>query len=93
MPVVLRPQFDDGFNTEHTFPQSFFSQNLPMRSDLFHIFPTLATANSERANFPFGVVSQASGSLAAPKEGEIYLSRGINTKYGCESHDVFCASV
>ena len=58
-----------GFNTEHTFPQSFFNQNLPMRSDLFHLFPTLATANSERGNFPFGVVSQASWQMGGSKRG------------------------
>ncbi len=45
-----------GFNTEHTFPQSFFNQDLPMRSDLFHLFPTTATSNSVRSNFPFGEV-------------------------------------
>lgn len=46
-----------GFNTEHTFPQGFFSQNLPMRSDLFHLYPTKINANSERGNLPFGVVT------------------------------------
>lgn len=45
------------FNTEHTFPQSLFSQNLPMRSDLFHIFPTDVDANGKRANDPFGNVT------------------------------------
>lgn len=46
-----------GFNTEHTYPQSFFSQNLPMRSDLYHLFPTKSDANSQRSNLPFGVVN------------------------------------
>jgi hypothetical protein len=44
------------FNTEHTFPQSFFSSMSPMVSDLNHLFPTDNTANSQRGNFPFGVV-------------------------------------
>lgn len=44
------------FNTEHTYPQSLFSSNLPMLSDLHHIFPTDATPNSKRGNDPFGVV-------------------------------------
>ena len=48
---------NQGFNTEHTFPQGFFSQNLPMRSDLFHLFPTQQNANSQRGNLPFGVVT------------------------------------
>ena len=45
------------FNTEHTFPQGFFSQALPMRSDLHHLFPTTNNSNSERGNKPFGVVT------------------------------------
>lgn len=49
-----------GFNTEHTFPQGFFNQDLPMRSDIFHLFPTDASANSERGNSPFGVVNNPS---------------------------------
>jgi len=45
------------FNTEHTFPQSFFSQSEPMRSDLHHLFPTDNSSNNVRADNPFGVVS------------------------------------
>ena len=44
------------FNTEHTWPQSTFSENEPMRSDLYHLFPTDVTANGIRANYPFGKV-------------------------------------
>jgi len=45
------------FNTEHTYPQSTFSSAEPMKSDLFHLFPTTNTSNSNRGNNPFGVVS------------------------------------
>ena len=45
------------FNTEHTFPQGFFSENEPMRSDLYHLFPTDAPANNSRANFAFGIAT------------------------------------
>ena len=44
----------NNFNCEHTFPQSFFSQNLPMRSDLHHLFSTDDAANNSRGNLPFG---------------------------------------
>ena len=44
------------FNTEHTWPQGFYSQADPMRSDLHHLFPTDSAANSARSNFPFGPV-------------------------------------
>ena len=46
-------------NAEHTVPQSFFrpgGQNdasEPMRSDLFHLFPSYNSWNSTRNNFPF----------------------------------------
>lgn len=45
-----------GFNTEHTWPQSFFNENEPMKSDLHHLFPTDAEPNNRRANYPFGFV-------------------------------------
>ena len=45
------------FNTEHTFPQSLFSSLEPMRSDMFHLFPTDETANGKRSNYPFGIVT------------------------------------
>lgn len=48
---------NQGFNTEHTFPQGFFNSAFPMKSDLHHLFPTNATANSQRGNYPFGVVT------------------------------------
>lgn len=55
-----------GFNTEHVFPQSLFSENLPMRADLFHLFPATESSNNIRGNLPFGAVSspdwQAGGS-------------------------------
>lgn len=44
------------FNTEHTWPQSTFSENEPMRSDLYHLYPTDVNANAVRSNYPFGNV-------------------------------------
>jgi hypothetical protein len=45
------------FNTEHTFPQGYFSSLEPMKSDLHHLFPTDNLANNARGDNPFGVVS------------------------------------
>jgi hypothetical protein len=59
----------NSFNCEHTFPQGFFSQNEPMRSDIHHLFPTDIAANSQRDNDPFGVVSNASWSQGGSKSG------------------------
>ncbi len=66
------------FNTEHTFPQSLFSSNQPMLSDLYHIFPTDDAANSTRGNLPFGVItsgatwtvggSECNGTIFEPRD-------------------------
>lgn len=58
---------NQGFNTEHTYPQSFFSSNEPMVSDLFHIFPTDNTSNSERGNNPFAMVASPNWSVGGSK--------------------------
>jgi hypothetical protein len=50
-------QTNFSFNTEHTFPQTFFSSMEPMRSDLHHLFPTDDLANNTRGNNPFNLVS------------------------------------
>jgi endonuclease I len=47
----------NNFNCEHTFPQGFFSQNLPMRSDMHHLYSTDDGANNSRGNLPFGVAT------------------------------------
>ena len=45
----------DGFNREHSFPKSWFDDNYPMYTDLFHLYPTDIKVNSQRSNYPFGV--------------------------------------
>ncbi|MDQ3019564.1 MAG: endonuclease [Bacteroidota bacterium] len=53
IPSVNPPQ---SMNTEHTFPQGFFNENEPMRSDIHHLFPSDEQANSRRSNLDFGYV-------------------------------------
>ncbi len=48
---------DNGFNTEHTWPQSFFDQALPMRSDIHHLFITREDVNGARSNFKFDEIN------------------------------------
>jgi hypothetical protein len=48
----------DGMNAEHSWPQSFFNQALPMRADLHHIFPTFMKPNNSRGSEPFAMVSR-----------------------------------
>ena len=49
----------DGMNAEHSWPQSFFNQALPMRADLHHIFPTFIKPNNTRGSEPYAIVSKA----------------------------------
>jgi len=61
----------DFINCEHTWPQSFFKESLPMVGDLHHLQSTLSVPNNRRWHLPFGVVtdkveySTASGSKLA----------------------------
>lgn len=55
------------FNTEHTFPQGFFSSAEPMKSDLHHLFPTDDASNNYRANNPFGVVASPTWTVGGSK--------------------------
>lgn len=50
---------NDCYNREHIFPQGFFDQQLPMRSDIHHVVPTDGYVNGRRSNYPFGEVSNA----------------------------------
>ncbi len=70
-------QTNDNFNTEHTFPQGFFSQNEPMRSDLHHLFPTNDAANNSRSNLPFGIASTP------------YVSESINNPSHLGSNNLY----
>ncbi len=70
-------QNNDNFNTEHTFPQGFFSQNEPMRSDLHHLFPTNDAANNSRGSYPFGVASTP------------YIDDAINTPSHLGSNNLY----
>ncbi|MEM9023495.1 MAG: endonuclease, partial [Bacteroidota bacterium] len=60
---------NQGVNTEHTFPQSFYNSNLPMRADIHHLFITEGGANSSRSNLPFGVVNNADWQVGGSKRG------------------------
>ena len=51
----------DAWNKEHSIPQSWFNEGSPMKSDLFHLYPTDARVNNFRSNFPYGEVSGTNG--------------------------------
>lgn len=74
---------NQNFNTEHTWPQSFFNSNDPMVSDLHHLFPTDAVPNNARANYPFGFV--VSG--ITYQNGGSKLGRDLNNNIVFEPRD------
>ncbi|MBO4873919.1 MAG: endonuclease [Bacteroidales bacterium] len=47
----------DCYNREHTVPQSWFGDSTPMKTDLFHVYPTDGWVNNKRGNLPLGKVS------------------------------------
>lgn len=50
----------DCYNREHSFPQSWFNEASPMKTDLFHVLPTDGYVNGKRSSYPFGEVNQIS---------------------------------
>lgn len=52
-------QEGDCYNREHSVPQSWFGEGTPMKTDLFHIYPTDGCVNGKRNNFAFGEVGNA----------------------------------
>ncbi|MBW2701494.1 MAG: endonuclease [Deltaproteobacteria bacterium] len=52
----------DVMNAEHTWCQSWGADVEPNRSDLHHLFPVVATINSRRNDYHFGVVVNATWS-------------------------------
>ena len=55
------------WNKEHSIPQSWFGEASPMKSDLFHVYPTDARVNNARSNYPFGETSNRSAIASSPK--------------------------
>ena len=53
------PTSDGGlsFNTEHTWPQSFYDGGEPMKNDIHHLFPVWSSVNSSRGNNPFAEIA------------------------------------
>ena len=59
----------NNMNCEHTMPQSLFGSASPMQTDIHHLFPSDAVANSVRSNNPFGPVNNPTWSVGGSKYG------------------------
>lgn len=47
------------YNREHTWPQSKFSSDTPMQTDLFHVIPTDYIVNYTRGDLPYGMATSS----------------------------------
>lgn len=52
----------DCYNREHSVPKSWFSEQSPMKSDVWHVYPTDGKINGMRSNNPFGEVGSGASS-------------------------------
>lgn len=48
----------DGYNREHSVPQSWFNKANPMKCDVVHVLPTDGYVNNRRGSYPFGEVKK-----------------------------------
>lgn len=48
------------YNREHSFPKSWFDDDYPMYTDLFHLYPTDGYVNGQRSNYPYGETNNPS---------------------------------
>ena len=72
----------DSYNREHSFPQSWFNSNIPMHTDLFHVYPTDGFVNNKRQNYPFGET-----------KGEEYKSNNGFSKLGTCTYTGYSGTV
>jgi endonuclease I len=79
---------ENNFNCEHTWPQSFSDQHEPMRSDLFHLYPSDVTANSKRSNLDFGVVTSVSWSSGGSRLGTDATGQTVFEPRDCHKGNV-----
>lgn len=84
----------DGYNREHTIPQSIFSSAAPMKSDIYHVYPTDSKINGVRSNYCHGEVgtvktaSKNNFSLLGAPNNELRNS-GCNEGYVFEPNDIY----
>lgn len=74
----------DCYNREHIFPQGFFDNQFPMRSDIHHVVPTDGRVNGFRGNFPFGEVGSSlvsQSGISNPTDNGSKLGNSITPGY------------
>lgn len=79
----------DGWNKEHSIPQSWFKEKSPMKSDLFHVYPTDARVNNFRSNLPYGECAGDNGTGISNNTGKHALGKVGNSTFEGYSGRVF----
>lgn len=77
------------YNREHLFPQSKFSSEYPMYSDLWIVYPTDAFVNAKRANYPYGEVAGATYTSSNGSKLGANTYPGAPSTLCFEPHDSF----
>jgi hypothetical protein len=75
-------------NCEHTWPQSFFDKKEPMRSDIWHLYPTNSDANGRRSSYPFGDVKKVTWSSGGSKLGSNSKGKTVFEPRDCHKGNV-----
>ncbi|MBS1546975.1 MAG: endonuclease [Bacteroidetes bacterium] len=68
----------DCYNREHSFPQSWFNSQMPMNTDLFHLYPTDGYVNNMRGNLPYGDVGSADWTSTNGSKKGLCVDPGYN---------------
>ena len=74
----------DGYNREHTVPQSFFKEKMPQKGDRHHLFLTDGQVNNVRSNYPFGE-TDATNSWSGYSNGDKALGKFGTASYAYSS--------
>lgn len=79
----------DCWNKEHSIPQSWFNKKSPMKSDLFHVYPTDARVNNFRGNLPYGECAGSNGTGITKNTDNHALGKVGNSTFSGYSGKVF----
>lgn len=84
----------DVYNREHSLPQSWFNDASPMKSDLYHVYPTDGYVNNRRSNYCFGYVGDVTyaSNNSFSKVGHpttALRNAGCNESYVFEPNDLY----
>ncbi len=66
------------YNREHLFPQGLFHKRRPMKTDIFHVYPTDGKVNGRRSSYPFGEVQKVTWTSKNGSKLGFQVSKGYS---------------